>query len=78
MSISSPGELTPMQVDALLLDHPNPPSNSERRQLMAFRIVQQSHNSVFPAHLIGRLSSAPIPARQTARRGGRGGARREA
>ncbi len=73
--ITSPGELTPMQVDALLVGYPNPPTDFGPRQLVAFRVVQQNFDSVVPtdiAHLSVPLASRP----QTARRGRGRGARR--
>jgi hypothetical protein len=73
--IQSPGELSPMQVDALLVDYPNPPTDFGPWQLVAFHVVQQNFDSVVPAR-IAHLSVPPTPGPQTARRGrGRGACR---
>jgi len=73
--IQSPGELSPMQVDALLVDYPSPPTDFGPRQLVAFRVVQQNFDSVVPVH-VARLSVPPAPGPQTARRGRGRGTRR--
>ena len=51
-SIASAGDLTPMQVDAVLLFHLNPPCELHLRQAAAFRIVQNEYNSVVPPGLV--------------------------
>ena len=72
-SIDSPGDLTPMQVDAVLLYHPNPPHELHLRQAVAFRIVQNEYDGVVPPGLIRQLSTSQSSRPQTARHGrGRG------
>jgi hypothetical protein len=73
--IQSPGDLSPMQVDALLADYPNPPTDFGLWQLVAFRVVQQNFDSVVPAH-VAHLSVPLAPQAQTARRGRGRGTRR--
>jgi len=53
-SIDSPGDLMPMQVDTVLLYHPNPPHELpvHLRQASAFRIVQNEYDDVVPPGLI--------------------------
>ena len=71
--IASAGDLTPMQVDAVLLFHPNPPRELHLRQAAAFRIVQNEYDGVVPPGLIRQLSTSQSSRPQTARRGrGRG------
>ena len=72
-SIDSPGDLTPMQVDAVLLYHPNPPHELHLRQAAAFRIVQNEYDGVVPPGLVRQLSTSQSSCPQPARRGrGRG------
>jgi hypothetical protein len=72
-SINSPGDLTPMQVDTVLLYHPNSPHELHLRQAAAFRIVQNEYNGIVPPGLIRQLSTSQSSRPQTACRGrGRG------
>lgn len=72
-SIDSPGDLTPMQVDAVLLYHPNPPHELHLRQAVAFRIVQNEYDGIVPPGLVRQLSTSQSSHPQPARRGrGRG------
>jgi hypothetical protein len=64
-----------MQVDTLLTDYPNPPTDFGPRQLVAFCVVQQNFDLVVPAH-VACLSVPPAPGPQTARRGRGRGTRR--
>ena len=62
-----------MQVDALLLDELDPPTDFGPRQLAAVRIVQQRYHSRLPVHLVGRLEPAASgPPPPGSRRGGQG------
>ena len=71
--IGSPGDLTPMQVDTVLLYHPNPPQELHLRQAVAFRIVQNEYDGIVPPGLVQQLSASQSSHPQTARRGrGRG------
>ena len=71
--IDSAGDLTPMQVDAVLLFHPNPPRELHLRQAVAFRIVQNEYDGVVPPGLMRQLSTSQSSCPQTARHGqGRG------
>jgi len=75
--IDSLGDLTPMQVDAVLLYHPNPPHELHLRQAAAFRIVHNEYGGAVPPGLIRQLSTSQSSRPQTARRG-RGRAHRGA
>ena len=75
--IDSAGDLTPMQVDAVLLYHPNPPRELHLRQAAAFRIVQNEYDGIVPPGLVRQLSASQSSRPQTARRG-RGKAHRGA
>ena len=71
--IASARDLTPMQVDVVLLFHPNPPCELHLRQAAAFRIVQNEYDGVVPPGLVRQLTASQSSRPQTARRGrGRG------
>ncbi len=61
--IASAGDLTPMQVDAVLLFHPNPPCELHLWQAVAFRIVQNKYDGVVPpsSPVFGLFLERPRP-----------------